>query len=721
MQRTTDEKSYQRWLESLQGSIVLRRQGSTLKRKSRTTSAVITSENISSPILNRQQKSKSTVHVLRPIMTDESEMADKKSKLSRISLNFIPGHGKKYSTYDSSHSYFRVDPITTEGVAEWDDSAAEKIVDQTHTSDVRSRIKRESKKPRPTSGSVSNFMLMNGPDCDKSKSEVKIKMETAETKEEPTSSSTGSITKKKNHLPKLPTSFGVGKLLAHLESSSRLSMRRASKSMNSLLEVPNILNFKRKSGSEEINPKEKPIPVASKSDDILIKHDVDLRKSPLPTLEIIEVTPDHPSCLPESKQEEARAKTPDPPQPIQQQSPKQQTLEKSPQQQPIQEVGASANVEEDLEEAGDKKKDKKKKGKDPTRRKSGLAMLRNFFYATKIGMRRKGDSTDKDKLSVSDSRSRKTSKESTTPDKTSARTSLTNEFDIKTSQQSEPVIQHKEKPIIAPVQAAVAIPAIPLIQRKDSIISEGAVSVREEAFVATTAYHLEARVIEVIEPEPTIPTIKQESIPPVTVMPDHCSAITDVNKLTGHYDELTVEKQSPQRKSVTFADVSPEDTEVAELRPSLPIKTKVKSPSPCYDIPRTTPIPIPGAEKYGEILTDYATISSTTPVVNQMEATQSSISGNEISGTKLQSDIIPVDCLPPQDNPPKEENVVRKLSQQYIQLTFDSGQTKKETVADETFTVRESSAKSADTNRFSFARSETELVKEERVKSLQTE
>lgn len=686
-----------------------------------------------SPIISRQQKSRSTVCVPRRALIDspDTETTDKKSKLSRISLNFIPGHGKKYSTYDGSRSYFRVDPITTEGVTQWEDSTAttEKIENQPRSSDVRNRIKRDSKKSRPRSGSVSNFMLMNGPTDESTNTEVKIKTETsniiAENSGSAPSSAPGSapssLRRKKNLIPKLPTSFGVGKLLSHLESVRHTSIvQRLSRSMNNLLEV-NVANSEGKSDPNQMTGvQERPKAIAAKSEDVLAKplasnmEKID-RKSPIPNIEVIDITPDHPSCLPETKQEVAiEEKKSDPPtqQPQPKQTPQeapQEALQPTPQQQPKQQLKqqqpqkpeACANVEETdhtNDHCDDKKKDKKKV-KDSTRRKSGLAMLRNFFYATKIGMKRK-DSGDKDKLTVKDSPSRKTSKGSATSEKTSARTSLTIEDDI--IPHSHPVDhQRKDQQPAGLVDTTV----LPLIQRNNSIQSEGAVSIREEAFVAKSAYHYEARVIAIVEPEPTSPPVVKEEISSSptaatsnNLLQDDCPVINDiVNNPTPISDELTVEKTSPVRKSVTFSDpITPEDIEVAELRPPLPIKTKVKSPSPGYDVPRSTPIPIPDAEKWDEVAKN--------PFEN--------------SSTKSKSG----DCknVPP-DHPTPEVKLVRLVSEQYIQLSFDTGPTKNATVTDVSVNLRELNNKSGETERVSFARAETELVYEERVQPMSSE
>ncbi|XP_057380083.1 uncharacterized protein LOC130702425 [Daphnia carinata] len=723
--RTTDEKSCELWLQALQASIVLRRQGSTL-RKSKTGSSD-PHVNVQSPVSNRNRKAKSTMSDVL-LTTEERETTDKKmgSPFSRFSLGFIPGHGKKYSTYDSNRSFFRVELSPNE---EWD--RKEKAEDDKKISETPKLRKKNVKQVRPLSESVSNFLLLN------SKSSENV----AETKIEPVKT----VNKKKGlpSVPKLPTSFGVGKLLSHLQTpNSGSSSRRHSKSMNSLLEACNAVEHKQqKSVSQSNFDVNADATLFPKKDDILSKRNsdtirVDCQDIVDDVVDKKDVVPDETDCKkgPEGSQQEDKV-----------------TVASSEQQ-----SSACADGNEDPESLDDKKKGGKKT-KDITRRKSGLAMLKQFFMSAKISMKRKGESVDKDKLCVND-RSRKSSNESAVAsEKSSARTSLilesdqqqlTVKNDVITEEQKRQEHQskeetHKKEQLVELIEREVAeVPVISVLQRHESRKSEGEKSVQEEAFVSENAYTYEATVIEIMEPQ-SPGLVQPEYFDPTPA--DPCQDIITVPiQSSRNSSELTLslENEKPARKKsvISCGNVTKEDLEVEELKPFLPLKTKVKCPSPGYDIPRSSPISVPCFEEIEravnpEDVIEYSCVAADDDpkAVEKPEEPEPSKKADELKpeapepskkadelkpeesepsmkADDSKPDVVAEDCNASQTS----RKSVRKLTP-LIQI-FDQGSNPK---APDATSLRHSFSKTkAFEKRISFAQAETETVQEEVVQIL---
>ncbi|KAI9558233.1 hypothetical protein GHT06_014986 [Daphnia sinensis] len=691
--RTTDEKSYELWLGALQASIVLRRQGSTLRKSKTGSSGPL--EKVQSPVSNRNRKAKSTMSDVL-FTTDERETTDKKigSPFSRFSLGFIPGHGKKYSTYDGSRSYFRVEQSPNE---EWD--MKEKAEDDKKISETPKLRKKNTKQSRPLSESVSNFLLLN------SQSSEKL----TETKTEPVKS----VNKKKNlpSIPKLPTSFGVGKLLSHLQTpSSGSSSRRHSKSMTSLVDACLTVDYKQQksvsqSNVENVDEKET---LFSKSEDILSKRAsdtirVDCENIVDDVVDKKDVAPDQTDCTKEPEENQQEVKV----------------IVVSSEQQ----SSACAEDNEDPESPDDKKKGGKKT-KDATRRKSGLAMLKQFFLSAKISMKRKGESVDKDKLCVNE-RSRKSSNESAAAsEKSSARTSLTLESDqqhitVQNDVITEEQKQHQSKEETHEEEQSTEVtesPVISVLQRNESRISEGERSVQEEAFVSENAYTYEAKIIEIVEPQ------SPGLVPPEYVEPtpsNPCQdTITVPIKSARNSSELTIslEKVRPARKSVISCEnVTKEDLEVAELKPVLPLKTKVKCPSPGYDIPRNSPVSVPcfndivPAVNPEEVI-GFSCVVADPDSTTDEEPEEQEKSEPSKSSDELKPDVPTGDCSVPM----ADRKSVRKLSP-LIQI-FDHGSNPK---APNATPMRRSLSKTkAFEKRISFAQAEIETVHEEMVQIL---
>ena len=697
----------------------MKRQGSTL-RKSKTGSATEITGKVSSPVSNRRLKAKSTITDLW-LTSDDSEFVEKKNgnPLSRFSLSFIPGHGKKYSTYDGNRS-IRVEQSTNE---EWDGKA--KTDDDKKNADPPKLRKKPFKEPRPLSESVSNFLLLNSQSSENLKN----------TKDEPVKAveveaNTVTPDKKKviSHIPKLPTSFGVGKLLSHLQttSGSTTGTRRHSRSMNSLLDVASAVDPKQQKSSSQaeidIEEENKQSPLVTKSEDVLSKRASDASSVHHKNSVIIEesqtvVISDQTDCPPESKEGKIDVQVTS----------------------SVQEASACAEEDgKDQEILDDKKKDKKK-AKDSTRRKSGLAMLKQFFYSAKIGIKRKGESTEKDKLSVNDTRSRKSSNESAgTSEKNSARTSLILETDANQQEiQSDQIPQQKqptEDPKVKEVNRKFPesktpelkeIPSIVILQRIDSQISEDVQSVQEEAFTATEAYKYEAKIIEIVEPEPfnqsdpiLSPYNPEEADPPTPPQSSE-DEFTDLsNKSTRNSAESTasLEKNILSKKPRKLSAImTKEDMEVAELRPSLPLKTKIKCPSPGYDIPRTSPIPIPCSEQAATHFNDPVVISCL--VVENMRPTEkkSLEIENKSSFSELRQKASTADCTTSETGSSSAINNVSHSIQTVNNDSISNSSTRPTSV----ISKRDSLNKPMDAERrISFAQAETEMVQEEMVQVL---
>ncbi|KZS11091.1 Uncharacterized protein APZ42_023801 [Daphnia magna] len=693
--RTTDEKSYELWLEALQASIVLRRQGSTLRKSKTGSSGPL--EKVQSPVSNRNRKAKSTMSDVL-LTTDERETTDKKigSPFSRFSLGFIPGHGKKYSTYDGSRSFFRVEQSPNE---EWD--VKEKVEDDKKISETPKLRKKNVKQARPLSESVSNFLLLN------SQSSENV----AETKIEPVKA----VNKKKNlpSIPKLPTSFGVGKLLSHLQTpSSASSSRRHSKSMNSLVDDCLAVEYKQqKSVSQSNVDVDEKATFFSKSEDILSKRaSVTIRVDCEDIVDVVDkkdVAPDQTDCTKEPEGNQPGDKV---------------IVTSS-----VQQSSACADDNDDLESLDDKKKGSKKM-KEATRRKSGLAMLKQFFLSAKISMKRKGESVDKDKLCVNE-RSRKSSNESAAAsEKSSARTSLILESDQqhlavqndviaeeqkRQEHQSKEETQKEEKSVELIEREVAESPVISVLKRNESRKSEGEKSVQEEAFISENAYTYEAKIIEIVEPQS--PGLVHPEDVDQTASDPFQDIITLPIKSARNSSEstLSLEKVRPARKSVISCEyVTKEDLEVAELKPFLPLKTKVKCPSPGYDIPRNNPVSVPCFKEIEPAVNPEDVIEFSCVVADPNSTTDNELEKPEPSKSsdELKPDVLTGDC-----NVSKtERNSVRKLSP-LIQI-FDHGSNPK---APNATSMRHSLSKTkAFEKRISFAQAETETVHEEMVQIL---
>ncbi|XP_046648657.1 uncharacterized protein LOC124338617 [Daphnia pulicaria] len=734
--RTTDEKSFQLWLEALQASIVLRRQGSTLKKSKTTRSSQITEQ--TSPISNRHQRAKSTINDQR-LTFDETESSEKKigNPFSRFSLSFIPGHGKKYSTYDGSRS-IRVEQSPNE---EWDGKP--KPSDDNALSGTAAKLRKKPVKgPRPLSESVSNFLLLNSQSSENltetSKDEpvkpMEVEAGTTETKEEPAKKveveagptktkkepakkvevEAGTIEKKRkvsSHLPKLPTSFGVGKLLSNLQTTApgpANKSRRHSKSMTSLLDVAIVADTKQQKSSSqvEIVAEEQPA-LFAKSEDILSKRASDTSsvnyKSPVVMEESQKtVMPDQTDCpSPESKETDVKMTS------------------------PPQEASACADEDgRDPEISDDKKKDKKKI-KDSTRRKSGLAMIRQFFQSAKIGMKRKGEAADKDKLSVNDTHSRKTSSNNdsvVTSEKNSARTSLIVEADIQQDIQRDLNTFEQKQTTTQQVpreSQVLEIPSIVILHRSDSQISESVQSVREEAFVATDAYKYEAKIIEIVEPESSDPVALPSNLEAINQVPPQSSDndCTDSSSKSARNSTLStasLENAMLNKKPRKISDVmTKEDKEVAEHRPSLPMKTKVKCPSPGYDIPRSSPIAIPSPIQFGVNPGDSAEL----PCFDLKDTiatteTESLKQENSSCSSELPQNQLPADSVKSETG----SNTISRVS--HLIKTFSN-----DSISYSPPTSRMSTRNSLNNpdsveRRISFAQAETVLIQEEIVQVL---
>ena len=739
MQRTTDEKAFQIWLAALQASIVLRRQGSTL-RKTKTGSSG-TTEKVSPPVSIRHQRAKSTINDQR-LTFDEKESSEKKNgnPFSRISLSFIPGHGKKYSTYDGSRS------ICVEQSA---NEVWAKSSDDNKLAGTPKLRKKPLKEPRPLSESVSDFLMLNSQSSEnltETKDEpveaLEVEAGTTETKDEPAKKvevEAGTIDKKKisshlketkdepakkvdveagttdrkkssPHLPKLPTSFGVGKLLSNLQSTTGgtgSKSRRHSKSMTSLLDVPVVVDPKQQKSSSqaEIIVEDKPA-LFAKSEEILSKRASDTtsvnRKSAVEEESQTIAISDTTDCPPESKETDAKIASP-------------------PQEASVCADGGGR----DSEISDDKKKDKKKI-KDSTRRKSGLAMIRQFFLSAKIGIRRKGEAADKDKLSVNDIHIRKTSNGSGVPsEKNSARTSLTVETDTQQESQCEQMSEQKQPTQVPGESQVLEIPSIVILQRLDSQISEGVESVQEEAFVAANAYKYEAKIIEIVEPEPYF-SVPSDSV----ALPSNPKEINRISPQLSDNDftdssaksarnsaksTASLENSILNEKPRKISDVmTKEDKEVAELRPSLPMKTKVKCPSPGYDIPRTSPIAIPCPEQVGKNHYDSAEL----PCFDLKDAiaaaeTESSIKESSNCSSELTQNPLPADSTKSETG----SNTISRVS--HLIKTFSNDAISYTPAPSNRLSIRNSQRNSGIVERrISFAQAETVVVQEEIVQTL---
>lgn len=560
-QRAMDAKSYYQWLEALQGTIVLRRQDPTStkpkSRISRTSLAVITSSWF------RKEDHKSEANNRAVTCVNDIEFEESKGKkenlLSRRSLHFIPGHGKKYSTYDSNRSYLRTETVD----GDWNniktiDNVEIEIIPETSKEDPNVK-KRGSKKPRPISESVSDFLLLNTPSTENvDKNDVKD--ETADTK----------VRGKKfqAHSPRIPKSIMVGKLLSHIEGT-RFSSKRASRSLSNLSESLNSVDSKQRHNSQTKDPVEGISICIAKSDDVLAKRtsnsELICHKS-IPEEEEKKVVEIDVTCAPQSKEDSVT---------------------------PVSDK-ATVPVEVLVSESSSNKKIKKK-DKDSSRRKSGLAMIRQFFTSAKIGLKKKetGDKLTVDTNQSSKNSSRKTSTEKVSA-KSSARSSQTFESTEVPEIQEQPTKELPEKKVLIPESA---------LSFSQNIQDVSPVSVHEEIFTAKSAYVYEARVVAVIEPgEPIIPSTGDEvdsaySVENLGATNSSIPFPVQTARNSGIQESILQEKNGSSRNSVDWQD-SP--NQLALEAPTLPVKTKLKCPSPGYDIPRTKPIPVPGRTQIGD-------------------------------------------------------------------------------------------------------------------------
>lgn len=617
--------------------------------------------------LIRQERAKSTMPESQSVTKVDEEVLERKkgSSLLRLSLSFIPGHGKKYSTYDTRRSYLG----TSEGnIDKWNsnDIKTEKA-DQVPQTPAVSKRKKESQKSRPISESVSDFLLLNVTD----------------NKSNETGSDHVEIVRKKGklHAPKLPASSKIGKMLSHLEVKGSGS---TSKSLNSLVDVSNNSEADLQKRISEIEKDIVPKPVqVTKSEDTLAKRASEIgivhRRSIDPIEDLKQdLDKDQTTCSPEpqeAKKEEMELKD----LPVEQ---------------------AEGSAQDELEESGDKK-NKGKKSKDPTRRKSGLAMLKQFFQSAKTSIKRKGEKSDR--LSVTPNRSRKSSKD----EKSSARSSLNMDSEQQQILPTNPVVQKEPSPCVIEPER---IPKV-TFQRCESHISEMSSediqSVREENFVAEKVPHYgmepqlqpqnsedvsevqekqltesdytnEARFVEVCEPE-SVPQVECT----VTVIDEpsrkSINSVSSLEKL--ETNEMPVDE--------------PINEEVIEVIPTLPIKMKTKCPSPGYDVPRSQPIPIEV-----DVLIKNSTMQDS-PVFDSCE--------------ELKMDKSPGSVTPPTSLP--STTLVRKLSQLEIEITEHPASNKNFNIV----VPRNSQTSSEAHNRLSFALATTESVDEEMVQILQTE
>ena len=431
-------------------------------------------------------------------------------------LDFIPGQGKKYPSYDGGREA-RKSAFEMSGIQSGD------FLGTKPTNESVNRRSSKAKKIRPISASVSDFLLLN--DSTKKENESSNKL----------------VSEKKTNLlrPRLPTSSSVTKFLSHLEPKAGTntptslwnSEKRKSKSMNNLQTVENA-------GC------------------------VVLKQHKSATQLEIQVPSENPVSFKSNVHEEVN------------QVQKQHMETENP-------TEANDQVAQIREKKGEKKKH------NTSRRRSSLAVIKNFFFPKKISKEKSPDPTHsiptvshKNKEKEKDTIGQKTNFKAS-PDIQAQRrlnkevvdVQLQNTSVSESSNQTKfsEENNHLDKPQqIKKVDEEIRERQTHVLSQ----ISEGGLSVEEEPFIAEKSYESEAKVIEIIEPEPHSAITKDEQEKTITEQRPSSTS-----------KENPASKQRPESRINECYD-----WEKKESKPPLPIKTKNKCPSPDYDIPRSTSI-----------------------------------------------------------------------------------------------------------------------------------
>ena len=501
------------WLEALQ-AIALQRRTSVHALQSKNFPSQEDSKEDQSEILDEPV-------ILKRKQSINHEKKSSSNNFLRFSLDFIPGQGKKYPTYDGGRqtrkSAFEISSVQSgdsfgSKVAESKDEKPSEKPKQTNSGLVNRRPNKPQK-DRPISASVSDFLVLND----------STKKENEEQK---------AIPERRTTLlrPRLPTSFSVAKFLSHLEpkpgsntpTSPWNAKRRISKSMNNLQVVENngVILKQHKSASQL------EIQIGANIEEPLISKNNETSNQVVPQL---------------LDQQKEKANNP------------------------------SEAYDEEVTPR-DKKKEKKI---NITRRRSSLAVIKQFFFPSKKTTKDKSPDPSHSPMPQLTEEAEKPLSKLDVEDTTEA--SIDIESQIFKDKDMGSNIEEKNTPELKSTSSGkgyLASKGEQLGKRERqtclSQISESGLSVQEEPFTADKSYECDVKVIEIVEPEPC-PKINEDNPQPSIILP-----------------EISESKQSPE--SFSNKQFNYNDWQTTELRPPLPIKTKSKCPSPDYDVPRSASV-----------------------------------------------------------------------------------------------------------------------------------
>ena len=613
------------WLEALQAAIVLRRQGaSAVTKSSRKQKAKSTSTGSSAPVAG---------------LISVDQVKDKKSgshrQLFRFSLDFIPGQGKKYPSIDGSQFQ--------------DASQKENLADADQKNKKRHRSSK-SANPRPISQSLSSFILLNTSSADKldDGSDDQILRKTA--------TASPSATRR----PRIPTSFGVGKLLSHMKSDvgSKSSFNESAKSLDSVdVDEAKVIPLKYSSSENMADDKQPKEPAA-----------VVVTKEQVVSPTAVEPT------------------------------------------------------------------EKKEPKKDAPRRKSSFNMIKEFFIRApskvfKRSATKEGDPGDAEATVPA-------VKEDVEAKQPQCDPSSTDALEKKNKHQKENLIDVNDKD---DTKDKKYLPQI----------SEMSVTtVQEEPVVAESAFECEAKVLEVVEPEEPLHH-PQEEIVEVHQGKDSSSSSSSSGPDLGDMEVITIADVEPKRNSghVEPENVNPmpeivlmdssnelcpfgeididhfslESTDAAEGKPQLPVKTKIKCPSPEYDTPRNnSPIFIPELaiqEPSGNQEVECCPLPTAPVEIDPVQDDdKSSAPQQDVEDHGIKGNESPPPPLEPQSKSPETKSRGLAHLVQFFTASSSSSVQLEVPVA-----RRKSAGKAEEVKRISFALADTETFKEESVQELPDE